>query len=165
MTDLAIPLSGVDALHAHFAEWVRFLDAKGIELEAQLAKLEASKKKKANGMEAAASASTPQKVFTLVTPASTVPAKINIPLNSVDWLDDGLGSTKEPVKPAPQATPQPADPLNTDEPSEPTNEPEEPVSDAGNSADDEYESKPTNASTIASRADNDEDEVLDWLKS
>jgi len=45
MTDLAIPLSGIDALHAHFAEWVRFLDAKGIELEAQLAKLEARKAK------------------------------------------------------------------------------------------------------------------------
>ena len=33
----------MDALHAHFAEWVRFLDAKGQELEAQLAKLEAKK--------------------------------------------------------------------------------------------------------------------------
>jgi hypothetical protein len=43
MNDLAIPLSGVDALHAHFAEWVKFLDAKGLELEAQLAKLEARK--------------------------------------------------------------------------------------------------------------------------
>jgi len=41
MNDLAIPLSGVDALHAHFAEWVKFLDAKGLELEALLAKLEA----------------------------------------------------------------------------------------------------------------------------
>jgi hypothetical protein len=45
MNDLAIPLSGVDALHAHFAEWVKFLDAKGLELEAQLAKLEAKKVK------------------------------------------------------------------------------------------------------------------------
>jgi hypothetical protein len=45
MNDLAIPLSGVDALHAHFAEWVKFLDAKGLELEAQLARLEAKKAK------------------------------------------------------------------------------------------------------------------------
>jgi len=43
MNNLAIPLSGVDALHAHFAEWVKFLDSKGSELEAQLAKLEARK--------------------------------------------------------------------------------------------------------------------------
>ena len=43
MNDLAVPVNSVDALHAHFAEWIRFLDAKGLELEAQLAKLEARK--------------------------------------------------------------------------------------------------------------------------
>ena len=53
MNDYAVPLSGVDALHAHFAEWIRFLDAKGLELEAQLAKLEARKAR------AAASETTP----------------------------------------------------------------------------------------------------------
>jgi hypothetical protein len=53
VNDLAVPISGVDALHAHFAEWVKFLDAKGLELEAQLAKLEARKER------AAASATAP----------------------------------------------------------------------------------------------------------
>ena len=43
MNDPAITVGSVDALHAHFAEWVKFLDDKQAELEAQLAKLEARK--------------------------------------------------------------------------------------------------------------------------
>lgn len=47
MSDLAIPLSGVDALHAHFAAWLRYLEAKEADLAAQLAKLEARKNRPA----------------------------------------------------------------------------------------------------------------------
>ena len=45
MKDLAVLFNSVDALHAHYVEWVRFLEAKGDELRAQLAKLEAKKAK------------------------------------------------------------------------------------------------------------------------
>jgi hypothetical protein len=43
MKDLAVLFNSVDALHAHYVEWVRFLEAKGDELRGQLAKLEAKK--------------------------------------------------------------------------------------------------------------------------
>lgn len=151
MTDLAFPIHGVDALHAHFAEWVRFLDAKGIELEAQLAKLEAAKKKRVNGVDAVASPSPPPKALPLVAPASTEPVRFS---NSVDWLDDGLESSKEAV------LPQSADSQKVDEFPLPT---EEFTSDAGTSADDDEEGKPADDSTITGGTDPDDGEVLAWL--
>ena len=45
MTAPAVPIPSVDALHAHFAEWVWYLDAKGVEFTTQQAKLEAKKVK------------------------------------------------------------------------------------------------------------------------
>jgi len=45
MTDPAVPIPSVDELHAHFVEWVRYLDAKEVEFTTQQAKLEAKKEK------------------------------------------------------------------------------------------------------------------------
>ena len=45
MTDLAVPIPSVDELHAHFVEWVRYLDSKEVEFTTQQAKLEAKKVK------------------------------------------------------------------------------------------------------------------------
>ena len=45
MTDPAVPVPNVDAMHAHFVEWVWYLDAKGVELTTQQAKLDAKKVK------------------------------------------------------------------------------------------------------------------------
>ena len=45
MTDPTFPIPSVDTLHAHFVEWVWYLDAKEVEYTTQQAKLEAKKVK------------------------------------------------------------------------------------------------------------------------
>ena len=152
MKDYAIPISDVDTLIAHFAEWVRFLDAKGQELEAQLAKLEASKKKKANGMEPPADISGFQKDLTLTAPISTDPVRESASHNPMDWLDDGGGSPEYTDKPVSQAMPQPDDSTKIDEP----------VLDEDTPSDEEDESDSDTASV--SRSDTEDDKDFDWLK-
>jgi hypothetical protein len=152
MKDYAIPINDVDTLIAHFAEWVRFLDAKGQELEAQLAKLEASKKKKANGMEPPADISGFQKDLTLTAPISADPVRESASPNPMDWLDDGGGSSADTDHPVPPGIPQPGDYPMADAPmldeNNPSDEADEPDSDTAS----------------VSRSDTDDDKDFDWLK-
>jgi hypothetical protein len=52
MTASAVPVPNVDAMHAHFVEWVWYLDAKDVELTTQQAKLDAKKVKTRNAVPA-----------------------------------------------------------------------------------------------------------------
>jgi hypothetical protein len=105
MKDLAVLFNSVDALHAHYVEWVRFLEAKGDELRAQLAKLEA-KKAKAN-MPISACPSSPDLLETQ---------------GEEDFLDivfrsqanstpDAIASVQTPAEPEPGETAIPQDEL------------------------------------------------------
>jgi hypothetical protein len=152
MKDYAIPINDVDTLIAHFAEWVRFLDAKGQELEAQLAKLEASKKKKSNGMEPPADVLDFQKVCPLTAPISADPVRESASPKSMDWLDDGGGSSEDIGHLVPPGIPQPGDYPMMDVPTldenNPSDEADEPDSDT----------------SPASRSDTEDDKDFDWLK-
>ena len=152
MKDYAIPINDVDTLIAHFAEWVRFLDAKGQELDAQLAKLEASKKKKSNGMEPPADVLDFQKVCPLTTSISADPVRESASPNPKDWLDDGGGTSEETDKLAPQAVPQPDGFTMTDAP----------VLDEDNPSDEA--DGPASDNAPVSRPDTEDDKDFDWLK-
>lgn len=154
MTDPTIPINSVDALHAHFAEWVRFLDAKGKELEAQLAKLEASKKKKANGTDTTSAVSTPQKTLSTVPSISINITKEDTRTDTMDWLDEGDGVSGEADIPTPQMLPQGVELSKIDEPSPET----------GRSTDGDDRSPSETNSASESDAMVDENDPLYWLE-
>ena len=87
--DPAVSITNVDELYAHYIEWVKFLKAKGQEHEAQLAKLEASKKKKANGKENVASSISFPKTPSPIPPNPVNTGGENPSSKTIDWLDDG----------------------------------------------------------------------------
>ena len=152
MTDPAVLIPSVDALHAHFVEWVRFLDAKGQELEAQLARLEASKKKKSNVMGLSADGSVITKVLPRTAPASAGTVRESASPNPVDWLDDGSGNSQNVEQPVPQIIPPPVDASDMDIP----------VHDEDHPSDDEDDS--TNDPALASGFDAEIRKVLPWLE-
>lgn len=124
MNDLAIPLNGVDVLHAHFAEWVRFLDAKGLELEAQVAKLEARKVK--TGWSDTASSPAPQD-----TPGRAGFLELAFGKQATQSKQDQPIPTASPEPTAPPDAASPEESTQeTSEQSEPTQDPSQEAGDA-----------------------------------